>query len=112
MYEIKKTFEISAAHWLELDYESKCKNLHGHNWVVTVYLRSEELNQYGMIMDFTEIKQKISGRLDHKILNEVLPFNPTAENIAKYIYDMLAPFSYRVDVTESENNMASYWRQV
>ena len=107
MYEIRKTFEISAAHKLDLPYESKCANLHGHNWLVTVYLRAEELNENGMIMDFTEIKQKI--QLDHKVLNDILPFNPTAENLAKYICDKLAPFCYRADVTESENNTASYY---
>jgi len=110
MYEIKKTFEISAAHKLELDYESKCSALHGHNWIVTVYLRSKDLNKSGMIMDFTEIKQKISKQLDHQVLNDILPFNPTAENMAKYICDTLGPRCYKVDVTESENNTASYWR--
>lgn len=111
MYEIKKTLEISAAHKLDLDYDSKCTNLHGHNWIVTVYLRAQSLNKHGMIMDFTEIKQKINGTMDHKILNDVLPFNPTAENMAKYICDTLAPFCYKVEVTESENNMASYTRE-
>jgi 6-pyruvoyltetrahydropterin/6-carboxytetrahydropterin synthase len=108
MYEIKKTFEISAAHKLELNYESKCTNLHGHNWVITVYLRAKELNTHGMIMDFTEIKNKITNELDHKILNDILPFNPTAENLARYITDALSPYCYRTDVTESENNTASY----
>ena len=61
-----------------------------------------------MVMDFTLIKRKISDKLDHKIINDVLPFNPTAENIAKWICDELAPFCYRVDVEESPNNSASY----
>jgi len=111
MYEIKKTFEISAAHKLELDYPSKCTQIHGHNWIVTVYLRAKELNNHGMIMDFVEIKQKITSQLDHKVLNDVLSFNPTAENLAKHICDCLAPYCYRTDVTESENNTASYWRE-
>ena len=108
MYEIKKTLEISAAHKLDLDYESKCTNLHGHNWIVTVYLRSKELNKNGMIMDFTEIKQKITNQLDHKIINDILPFNPTAENLAHHICQTLTPHCYRVDVQESENNIATY----
>lgn len=108
MYELKKTFEINAAHQLNLDYESKCTQLHGHNWFVTVYLRSQGLNPSGMIMDFSEIKQRILGKLDHRNLNDVLDFPPTAENLARYICDELAPFCYRADVRESEGNTASY----
>jgi len=108
LYEIKKTLEISAAHYLPLEYESKCTQLHGHNWNVTVYLRARELNAAGMIMDFTEIKQKINGTLDHKVLNDVLDFAPTAENLARYICEELAPFCYRADVEESAGNVASY----
>lgn len=100
--------EISAAHQLVLDYESKCTRLHGHNWIVYVYLRSETLNRNGMIMDFTEIKRKIEEPMDHHFLNDVVDFNPTAENLAKYICDQLQPYCYRVDVQESSNNTASY----
>ena len=82
MYYIEKTLEISACHRLKLSYESKCQNLHGHNWIITVYCKSRELNSDGMVVDFTHIKQLVQERLDHANLNEVLPFNPTAENIA------------------------------
>lgn len=108
MFEIRKRVEISAAHKLNLDYESKCTAIHGHNWIIDIYLRSESLNHNGMIMDFSEIKQKIIAPLDHQFLNEVLPFNPTAELLAKYVCDVLQPFCFRVDVQESENNTASY----
>lgn len=108
MYEVKKRFEISAAHFLSLDYESKCANLHGHNWIIDVYLRSETLDKNGMIMDFTHIKRKIRDKFDHKIINDVVPFNPTAENLAKHICDELQPFCYRVEVQESADNTASY----
>ncbi len=108
MYEVKKRLEISAAHKLKLDYVSKCSNLHGHNWIIDVYLRSETLDNNGMVMDFTEIKEKITKKFDHQIINEIVDFNPTAENLAKYICDLLAPKCYRVDVQESENNVASY----
>jgi len=110
MYEVIKRLEISAAHKLKLNYDSKCTNLHGHNWVIDVYLRSETLNQNGMVMDFTHIKQKITDKFDHKIINEIVDFNPTAENIAKYICDELQPYCYRVDVQESENNKAIYYK--
>lgn len=110
MYEVIKELEISAAHKLDLPYESPCTRLHGHNWKVKVFLKSETLNAEGMIMDFKKIKEKIQSRLDHKVLNEVLEFNPTAENLAKFICDELAPYCYRAEVCESENNTAVYYK--
>ena len=108
MYEVKKRIEISAAHYLTLDYESPCTNLHGHNWIIDVYLRSETLDKNGMVMDFSHIKKNVKDKLDHKVINDVVDFNPTAENLAQYICTMLAPQCYRVDVWESTDNMASY----
>lgn len=99
--------EISAAHQLKLSYPSKCENLHGHNWIVTVYCRSKELNSDGMVVDFTQIKNVVNGQLDHKNLNEVLSFNPTAENMARWICDQIAT-CYKVEVQESEGNTAVY----
>ena len=109
MYKVKKRLEISAAHQLKLSYESKCEQLHGHNWIIDVYLASEELNQDGMVMDFTHIKELIHKKLDHKNLNQVLDFNPTAENIAKWICEQLE-HCYKVKVQESKNNIAIYER--
>jgi 6-pyruvoyltetrahydropterin/6-carboxytetrahydropterin synthase len=107
MYIVKKRIEISAAHSLRLSYQSKCENLHGHNWIITVYCRSMELNEDGMVIDFAHIKKAITSRLDHQNLNEVLPFNPTAENIARWVCEQL-PCCYKVEVQESENNIAIY----
>ena len=107
MYYVSKRLEISAAHRLELDYESKCTCIHGHNWIVTVHCRTKQLNDAGMVTDFTHIKQNISDKLDHKLINDVLPFNPTAENMARWICENV-PHCYRVDVQESEGNVASY----
>lgn len=109
MYYVKKRMEISASHKLNLSYESKCENLHGHNWIVTVYLKSENLNEDGMIMDFTIIKDLIMGILDHKNLNDVIE-QPTAENIAKWICDNFDQYCYKVKVQESEGNTAIYER--
>lgn len=109
MYHVIKRFEVSASHHLCLPYESKCLGLHGHNWIITVYCQSDTLTEYGMVVDFTEIKRNISDVLDHQNLNEILDFNPTAENIAKWVCDRI-PGCYRVDVQESENNTAIYER--
>ncbi len=107
MYTVIKRMEISASHSLNLSYPSKCENLHGHNWIITVFCRSAQLNDDGMVVDFTGIKDQIKGKLDHKNLNEVLPFNPTAENIARWVCEQI-PHCVKVEVCESEGNMAVY----
>ena len=110
MYKIQKRLEISGAHSLTLDYESKCSNVHGHNWIINIYMQAKELDNNGMILDFTVIKKRILDKLDHKNLNEIFDFNPTAENIAKWICDELGEKCYKVTVQESEGNTAEYER--
>ncbi len=107
MYYIQKTIEISAAHRLCLDYESKCTAVHGHNWLLTVYCRAEQLDAAGMVVDFTAVKRLLKDTMDHRMLNEVFDFNPTAENIARWVVDNV-PCCWRCDVRESEGNIASY----
>ena len=98
MYTVIKRMEISASHSLKLSYRSKCENLHGHNWIITVYCRSEV---------FTHIKETVMGRLDHRNLNEVVSFNPTAENIARWVCEQI-PTCFKVEVRESEGNTVIY----
>lgn len=107
MYYVSKKLEIAACHHLNLSYKSKCENLHGHNWNIVVYCKSRELNEDGMVVDFTQIKQKIHGYLDHGNLNELLPFNPTAENIARWVTEQI-PQCYKCSVQESDGNIAIY----
>ena len=109
MYYVSKRMEIAGAHNLKLPYESKCSNVHGHNWIVTVHCKSQYLNEAGMVCDFTHIKKQIHDQLDHKYLNDIVDFNPTAENMAKWICDNV-PNCYKVDVQESEGNIATYER--
>lgn len=114
MYYVSKRMEIAGAHHLELPYESKCQNLHGHNWMVTVYCKARTLTDYGMVVDFTHIKKAIHDKLDHQFINNVIPnMNPTAENMAKWILDRVneeigCHLCYKVSVQESEGNVAVY----
>jgi 6-pyruvoyltetrahydropterin/6-carboxytetrahydropterin synthase len=115
MYTIKKEFAFSAAHWLEdLPKDHPCSRLHGHNYIVTVELMNKELDTPGMVKDYralTPIKDYIDNTLDHRCLNEVLSFNPTAENIAKYIYQLFKkkfPLINAVEVSETPKTNARY----
>lgn len=106
MYTVTKRMEVSGAHCLNLPYESKCRNLHGHNWVIEVTCRREELDENGMVVDFTHIKDVVM-QLDHAFVNDVIKVNPTAENMARWIHDRI-PYCARVSVQESEGNVAIY----
>lgn len=95
MYEISVEETFAAAHNLR-GYKGKCEDLHGHNYRVRVTLAGKELDATGLLYDFVHVKQAIQSVirvLDHKYLNELPPFdtvNPSAENIARYIYDETA----------------------
>lgn len=110
MYYVKKRIEISAAHKLKLSYRSKCTSLHGHNWIITVECKSAVLNEDGMVTDFTHIKERIMELLDHSVLNDILPFNPTAENIARWVVDNVEN-AWRCEIQESEGNAAIYEKE-
>jgi 6-pyruvoyltetrahydropterin/6-carboxytetrahydropterin synthase len=99
--------EIAGSHRLSLSYDSKCSRLHGHNWIITVYCRARELNADGMVVDFKHIKDRIHNYLDHGNFNDLLPFNPTAENIARWVTEQI-PECYKAVVQESEGNVAMY----
>ena len=131
VYRVTKEIHFCYGHRL-LNYDGKCRNLHGHNGKAVVTLETDKLDELGMVVDFTELK-RIVGRwidetLDHKMLlhkdDPVLPellkhnepvvtldVNPTAESIAKLIYDHAAAAGLPVvDVVlwETENSFATY----
>jgi 6-pyruvoyltetrahydropterin/6-carboxytetrahydropterin synthase len=95
MFVLKIVTDFASAHSLR-DYPGDCSRLHGHNWQVEVMVSSQVLDESGIAIDFREIKRQakvVVKRLDHQYLNEIKPFdvlNPTAENIAKYLFDEIA----------------------
>ena len=92
MFEVTIEETFAAGHALR-NYKGKCENVHGHNYRCQVTVEGEQLDSIGLLVDFVELKKTVHGvidRLDHTWLNEFPPFdvlNPSAENIAKYIYD-------------------------
>jgi 6-pyruvoyltetrahydropterin/6-carboxytetrahydropterin synthase len=94
MFEICIEHTFAAGHALR-NYRGKCERVHGHNYRVQVGMEGPELDQTGLLYDFTELKKQLratSEYLDHQFLNELEPFdqiNPSAENIAKFIYEQL-----------------------
>ncbi len=119
MFEISKTFEFAASHQLTgLPETHKCSRLHGHNYRVTVTLRSERLDSHSMVLDYAEmdiIKRYLDDTLDHRHLNDVFSTaDTTAENLAFILYRAfsgLVPFLYKVTVSETDKTVASYWRE-
>lgn len=109
MFRLIKKIEIAGAHTLNLNYDSPCQKLHGHNWVISIYCKAEKLNSNGMIIDFKEIKN-IVNRLDHGYINDHIE-QPTAENIAEYLCNRI-PFCYQVEVEESKNNKVIYEKDI
>lgn len=136
MYYLKTEQSFDSAHFLH-GYLGKCANIHGHRWKVVATIKNQTLlkdqQNNGMIIDFGNLKNDlkiITDNLDHALIIEEnslskklyqalinenfkiinLPFRPTAENLAKYIYEQLAK-TYDVDcidVYETPNNCASY----
>ena len=92
MFEVTIEQTFAAGHALR-NYRGKCENVHGHNYRCQVTVEGHELDQIGLLIDFVALKkalQTVIDRLDHQWLNDFPPFdvlNPSAENIAKYIYE-------------------------
>jgi len=122
MFEVSVRKSFSAAHLIS-NIGGYCEHLHGHNFIVELVVGGETLNGEGLLVDFRDLKkalEEILMSLDHKYLNETEAFSeqsPSAENIARWIFDAAVPrlaeskvVVRRVDVWESENAKASFWR--
>lgn len=115
MFIIRKEFTFSASHQLMgLPDGHPCKNLHGHNYVITVELRSSKLNEVGFIVDYRElefVKIHLDSFLDHRHLNDCFDHNPTAELMAKTLFTYFqnnCPEIYAVEVSETPKTTARY----
>ncbi len=131
MYLVSRELRFCYGHRL-LNHDGKCRHLHGHNGRAIISLKAESLDDMGMVVDFARIKRVVSGwidaHLDHKMVlhrdDPVAPFlqkqgepiflldvNPTAENIARLIYDYAASQGFpvaEVQLWETEECVAVY----
>ncbi len=109
-WRLKVKDRFQAAHFLK-EYRGKCERLHGHTFQVEVEVETRKLDGTGIGIDFMEIKKKLSDILpDHRLLNEVYDFNPSAENLARHFFtEMKKHFPVKkVTVWESEDASATY----
>jgi 6-pyruvoyltetrahydropterin/6-carboxytetrahydropterin synthase len=131
MFSVTREISFCYGHRL-LHYDGKCRHLHGHNGRAAITLAAPALDQLGMVMDFTRLKRVVGGwideTLDHKMLlhrdDPVLPLlhqqgepvvvldvNPTAENIARLIFDQVAAAGFpvtEVRLWETDTCFATY----
>jgi 6-pyruvoyltetrahydropterin/6-carboxytetrahydropterin synthase len=122
VYAITKIFSFSASHRLTgLAPDHRCGRVHGHNYVVEIVLASAGLDECGFVVEFGEldpVRRYIDDALDHRHLNDVLPVQPSSENLARYLYDwsadnLDAPIARRlcaVRVRETASTSATYAR--
>jgi len=123
MFQVSVEETFSAGHALR-GYKGKCENVHGHNYRVQITLEGPHLDNIGLLVDFTRVKQvmrDIIKRLDHQFINDLEPFttvNPSAENMAKYFFEEvgsqlkdLPPGATvkNVVIWETDTACAKYW---
>jgi 6-pyruvoyltetrahydropterin/6-carboxytetrahydropterin synthase len=111
---ISKEFHFSASHQLHgLRDGHPCGRLHGHNYVVKVYLKGDPDNN-GFVQDYGELKpisDWIDSNMDHKHLNEVFDFQPSVENMSKYLFEMWKkdfPLLHAIEMSETPKTNCRY----
>ena len=130
MHAITKTIHFSYGHRL-LDYDGKCRFLHGHNGLLEVDIESDELDRRGMVMDFTDVSRVIKGWLDEHIDHKMvlakhdplvatlsatgeplylIDDNPTAENLARHICQQAQVLGIAVNEVRLWETPSSYAR--
>ena len=119
MFEVSVEKTIACAHRL-FGYDGPCEALHGHNYTIVVTYAGQQLDQFGMLVDFVDIKRAfklVVAELDHKYLNELPLFegmSPSAENIAMVVYRQMQTTSFErgklssVKVWETPTQVATY----
>lgn len=111
MYTIFKDYTFAAAHSIR-GHQGKCRFLHGHNYRVRVHIQASELDEIGMVLDFSDLKrilEEILGPLDHRLINEIPPFderNTTAELMSYWIYEEV---SRRLEAPRLEVARVEVW---
>jgi len=114
MYRISKQFSFCASHVLDLPEDHPCSRLHGHNYRVSIHLKSVTLDQYGFVKDYHALKpvrKFIDETLDHRHLNDCMDYSPTSENIARFLYERFKPEIpelYAVEVSETPQTSCIY----
>lgn len=115
MYRISKEFGFEASHCLMgLEEGHPCLRQHGHSYKAIFTFAAEELNADGFIIDYRKlepIKKLLEEAFDHKHLNDFLPFQPSAENIARHLYELCKPHFPEltsVTVKETDKTAATY----
>ena len=114
MYTLTVEGNFSSAHQLR-GYRGKCENLHGHNWKVVLCVRGEELDDTGLLVDFTVLKsmlKEILDELDHTNINDIPYFtrqNPSSENIARYIAEKFRSALDERGYTEISMDSVTVW---
>lgn len=121
MFDIEISRSISAAHQLR-GYAGNCRNLHGHNYRITVTVRAGKLDEVGIAFDFRKLKSEMDevlGSYDHCNLSELPEFadiNPTSEVLAMHIFQQMGSrFNTehvkiaKVKVEESDTSACTYY---